>query len=82
MNTKTIASTIRKQRKDKKLTLVTVANHCNVGVRFLSELENGKPTIEIGKALKVMQRLNIELTVVPTGDVQKDTYKLSSAPNS
>lgn len=82
MNTKTIGSIIRKQRKDKKLTLVELANHCNVGVRFLSELENGKPTIEIGKALKVMQRLNIELTLVPTGDVQKDAYKLSSAPNS
>jgi hypothetical protein len=49
-----------------------------VGVRFLSELENGKPTVELGKTLKVMQRLNIELTVAPTGEVQKEKYKLQT----
>jgi len=53
------------QRKAKNLTITELAEHCNVGARFISELENGKETIEIGKALKVIKRLNLVVTVAP-----------------
>lgn len=33
----------------------------NVGVRFFSELENGKPTLEIDKVLRVLKFFGIEL---------------------
>jgi transcriptional regulator with XRE-family HTH domain len=33
----------------------------NVGVRFLSELENGKPTVRLDKLLRVLGALGIEL---------------------
>jgi hypothetical protein len=36
-------------------------------VRFLSELERGKETAEIGKVLRVLERLGLELVVVPRG---------------
>ncbi len=78
MNTIALGTIIRDRRKEKKMTLADLSTHCNVGVRFLSELENGKPTIELGKALKVMSRLNIELTVLPTNEVQKNKYNTSS----
>lgn len=38
-----------------------------VGVRFLSELENGKPSAEIGKALVVLRRLGLDLLIRPRG---------------
>lgn len=35
------------------------------GVRFISDLENGKATCELGKALDVLANLGIELTFAP-----------------
>jgi y4mF family transcriptional regulator len=34
---------------------------CGVGRRFLSELENGKPTLEIGKVMQVLAAAGIDL---------------------
>jgi transcriptional regulator with XRE-family HTH domain len=42
---------IRKRRKEAGLTLKEAAGLANVGVRFLSELERGKPTLQIGLAI-------------------------------
>ena len=74
MDSITLGQIIRTRRKEKKMTLAELSSHCNVGVRFLSELENGKPTIEMGKALKVMNRLNIEISVFSTSEIQKNKY--------
>lgn len=41
-------------RKESGLTQMEAAAMCNVGARFLSDLENGKATIQVGKALKVL----------------------------
>lgn len=38
-----------------------------VGVRFLSELERGKPTVELGRALRVLGRLGLEVWILPRG---------------
>lgn len=43
------------------LTQLNAAGLCGVGERFLSELERGKPTAQLGKTLQVMQRLGIRL---------------------
>ena len=66
---------IKERRKAKKMTLAELSEHCNVGIRFLSELERGKPTIEIGKTLKVMSRLNLELVIVPAADAQPEKHQ-------
>jgi len=78
MDSITLGKIIRNRRKEKKLTLSELSAHCNVGVRFLSELENGKPTAELGKTLKVMNRLNIEISISSTSDVQKTEYKTAA----
>jgi len=52
---------IRERRKRDGLTLVETAGLTNVGVRFLSELENGKPTVRLDKLLRVLGALGIEL---------------------
>jgi transcriptional regulator with XRE-family HTH domain len=40
-----------------------------VGPRFLSEVENGKASAEIGKVLQVLHRLGLELSIQPRGRV-------------
>lgn len=76
MNTIDLGKIIKSRRKEKKMTQKDLSLHCNVGERFLSELERGKPTVELGKVLKVMSRLNIELVVQSTSEVQKNKYKI------
>lgn len=39
---------VRERRKQANLTLKDAAGMAGVGVRFLSELERGKPTVQIG----------------------------------
>jgi len=55
---------IRERRRRDGLTLVETAGLTNVGVRFLSELENGKPTVRLDKLLRVLGALGIQLHVV------------------
>ncbi|WP_339671953.1 EAL domain-containing protein [Dasania marina] len=50
-------------RKAKGLTQAEVSELCNVGVRFLSELENGKSTVEMGKVLQVIKALDLEFNL-------------------
>jgi len=38
---------------------------CGVGVRFLSDLENGKETVRLGAALKVVNGLGLSLMLGP-----------------
>jgi HTH-type transcriptional regulator/antitoxin HipB len=53
---KDIGAILRKKRKQMKLTQNDAAGLCNVGTRFISELENGKPMMHFDKALKVLKR--------------------------
>ena len=41
---------------------------CDTGTRFISDLENGKETIELGKSLRVAQALGIDLVVHIRGE--------------
>jgi len=58
---------IRRQREQLGHTQEEAAALCGVGTRFLSELERGKPTAEIGKALTVARRLGLEVSLRPRG---------------
>ncbi|WP_245449254.1 helix-turn-helix transcriptional regulator [Ensifer sp. NM-2] len=52
---------VRKAREDMKLSQQQFADLAGVGRRFISELENGKQTLEFGKALKVAHAAGITL---------------------
>lgn len=60
---KDIGKLVKETRKKQKLTQVQLAQLSNVGTRFLSDLENGKPTCEVEKTLKVLSNLGIRLIV-------------------
>lgn len=50
-----IGAIVRQLRKAGRLTQAEAAAMCRVGTRFLSDLENGKPTLHLGKALQVLR---------------------------
>jgi HTH-type transcriptional regulator/antitoxin HipB len=64
---KTVGRAIRERRKKSGVTLTQAAGLAGVGVRFLHELEHGKPTASIGKALQVLERMGLEVWIVPRG---------------
>lgn len=59
-NVNEIGRLIKKKRKITKLTQKDLASLCGVGTRFISELENGKNTLEIGKVLKVINNMGFD----------------------
>lgn len=57
----------RAHRKQRHLTLETVSGLGNLSPRFLSEFERGKETAEIGKVLKALRTLGLEVSIQPRG---------------
>jgi y4mF family transcriptional regulator len=62
-NIKDIASKIKDERKKQNLTQTQLAGLCNVGLRFIVDLEAGKETCQIGKVLLVLDVLGINLVM-------------------
>lgn len=54
---------IKKERKAMGLTQADLALTSGTGKRFISDLENGKPTCQIGKTLTVLKTLGLGLTL-------------------
>ncbi len=65
--TEELGHLVRAHRKSKGLTLETVSGLGNLSTRFLSEFERGKETAEIGKVLKALRILGLDITVQPRG---------------
>ena len=60
-----IGRAVRRKRKDQKVLQEKAAGLSGVGTKFLSQLENGKDTAEIGKILQVLRTLGLELYIYP-----------------
>ena len=58
---------VRAHRKSRQLTLETISGLGNLSPRFLSEFERGKETAEIGKILKALRTLGLEVIIQPRG---------------
>jgi HTH-type transcriptional regulator / antitoxin HipB len=61
---------VRDRRKQAGMTLKDAAAMAGVGVRFLSELERGKSTLQIGLAIKVLALFGLELYVHARGEAR------------
>lgn len=62
-STEELGRYIRKVRKQLGVTQKDLALTAGIGLRFIIELENGKPTCQIGKILQVLQVLGIKFNV-------------------
>jgi len=58
-----LGATIRARRRELGVTQKELAMTSGTGLRFIIDLEKGKPTCQTGKMLQVMQVLGLELTV-------------------
>jgi HTH-type transcriptional regulator / antitoxin HipB len=60
-----LGALVRAQRKRLALKQLDIAGLANTGNRFVVELENGKPTVQLQKVLDVMDLLGLEVVVRP-----------------
>ncbi len=60
-----LGALLRAFRKSQHLTLETVSGMSNTSMRFLSELERGKETAELGKALSILYKMGLEIIIQP-----------------
>ena len=58
-----IGAFIRERRRELGLTQAELAERVGIGTTYLSHLENGKETAEIGKALYLLQMLGLNLFI-------------------
>lgn len=68
--TEQLGTVIRTRRKQLKITQKELAMACGTGLRFIVDLEKGKPTCQIGKTLQVLHALGlaIEATILGSDD--------------
>lgn len=62
-----IGELVRRKRREIGMRQADLAALAGVGTRFLSELENGKETAEVGRVLRVCRRLGLDLWILPRG---------------
>lgn len=52
---------VRETRKAQGISQEQLAGVANTGVRFISDLENGKPTVQLERAIRVLEALGLGL---------------------
>jgi len=62
---KQIGEQVKTVRKGMGVTQKDLALTSGTGLRFIIDLEKGKPTCQLGKVLTVLNTLGIKLTLVP-----------------
>ncbi len=62
-----LGSAIRARRKELGITQKDLALSCGTGLRFIIDLEKGKSTCHLGKALHVLQAVGLAMDLVPAG---------------
>jgi transcriptional regulator with XRE-family HTH domain len=60
-----LGALFRKERKRRGLTLADVHDATGLSTRFLSEFERGKDNASLGRALRALTSLGLELLVFP-----------------
>ena len=56
-----IAEAVRKTRKKQKVSQTVLSQASNVGLRFVGDIERGKPSVQFDKLLAVLTSLGISL---------------------
>ena len=58
-NMEDIAEIVRRTRKAQKISQTVLSQASNVGLRFVGDIERGKPTIQFDKLMAVLTSLGI-----------------------
>ncbi|MGN0287425.1 MAG: helix-turn-helix domain-containing protein [Atopobiaceae bacterium] len=66
-STSDLGKAIRVRRRELGYTQSELADMLGIGVTYISNIENGKETAEIGKALRIVQMLGMDLFVERRG---------------
>ena len=61
LSAKDIGKIIREKRKELGYTQAEFAKAVGTGIRFISDLENGKPTVQFDKTIHVLSMAAINL---------------------
>ena len=60
---RTLGEAIRQERRRLKVTQKDLAMASGSGLRFIVDLEKGKPTCQLGKALEIVRVLGMKLEI-------------------
>ena len=63
-----IGKLVQAERKRQGITQLQLAGMAGTGIRFISDLENGKGTIQVQKLIKVLHTLGLGLFVFSPWD--------------
>ena len=61
IDAKTLGKVIRTRRKELHYTQAYLSEFTGFSTSFISDLENGKPTVEFEKALRIIQTLGMDI---------------------
>lgn len=59
----TLGRAIEVERKRRKLTQTQLAELANASINFVSQIERGKRTAQIGKIIDILQILGLQLVI-------------------
>ena len=66
-NPQELGKTIRNRRKELSYTQKYISDVTGLSVSFLSDLENGKSTCELGKTIRLINLLGLDLNIEARG---------------
>lgn len=65
MDSSELGQVVRHERKAQGLRQAELAAAAGVGIRFIVDLEAGKPTLQLEKVLHVLATLGCNVTIAP-----------------
>lgn len=65
---KSLGDAIRRRRRELGYTQAFLADYAGVSTSFLSELENGKETIQAGKMMEIIGLLGMDICIRKRGE--------------
>ena len=65
---KSLGEAVRRRRRELGYTQSFLAEYAGVSASFLSELENGKETIQAGKAMEIIALLGMDVCISKRGE--------------
>lgn len=69
---------IRATRKSQKVRLDDLAGSAGVGHVFAREVERGKPTVQLGRVMRLLGELGIQLKADVPSDVMQELVRLQT----